>query len=151
MKKVFASFVILLLATAVWAQQNDQTVARTRGPQGNAATEPAVTADDIRQLREQLQQQQAEIQQLRQELHQRDQATPQQPHQVASVEPNSTPAQSIASDAPQSATSQESLQQLRSDVADLKANMTTVALNAQEEQKRVSEMVESPVALHYKG
>src|SRR5207248_9497470 len=29
--------------------------------------------------------------------------------------------------------------------------MTTVALNAQEEQKRVSEMVESPVALHYKG
>ena len=45
MKKVFASFVILLLATAVWAQQNDQTVARTRGPQGDAATEPAVTAD----------------------------------------------------------------------------------------------------------
>src|SRR5438270_4144148 len=144
MKNVFAPLMILLLATAVRAQQNDQTLTRTRAPQGDAAPEPAVTVDDIRQLREQLQQQQAEIQQLRQELHQRDQAAPQP---VAAVQQ----AGQTASESPQSTTSQESLQQLRSDVADLKASMTTVALNAQEEQKRVSEMVESPVALHYKG
>src|SRR5207248_3086761 len=144
MKNVFASLMILLLATAVRAQQNDQTLTRTRAPQGDAAAEPAITADDIRQLREQLQEQQVEIQQLRQELHQRAQAA--EP-QVAAVQPSAQ----TSSEATQNTSGRESLQQLQSDVADLKANMTTVALNAQDEQKRVSEMVESPVALHYKG
>src|SRR5437763_16407360 len=143
MKKVFLSLVILL-ATAVRAQQNDQALIPTRTPQGVAAAEPAVTADDIRQLREQLQEQQAEIQQLRQELHQRDQAAK---PQVAAVQPSAQ----TSSEATQNTSGRESLQQLQSDVADLKANMTTVALNAQDPQKPVSEMIRSPAALDDKG
>ena len=40
---------------------------------------------------------------------------------------------------------------LQSTVADIKLNTTNMAATMQEEQKRVGEMIESPLALHYKG
>src|ERR1700735_4064857 len=41
--------------------------------------------------------------------------------------------------------------EVKSDVADLKTNVTNTALSLQETQKTVSTAQDSPIALHYKG
>src|SRR5438270_5664646 len=45
----------------------------------------------------------------------------------------------------------KTLSALRTDVTDLKSNATNTALSIQEEQKKVSEAIESPIAIHFKG
>jgi hypothetical protein len=41
--------------------------------------------------------------------------------------------------------------ELKSDVTDIKGNLTNTALSLQETQKNVTEIVQSPAALHFKG
>src|SRR5438067_1787026 len=146
MKKAFASFVILLLATVVMAQQTEPT--RSRRATGVASGQ-AVTADDIRQIRELLQQQQAQIEQLRQELRQRDQAVQSAERHASETQSAATQAASKAdAAASQAALAEQTLQTLKTDVSDVKSNATTTALNLQESQARETE---SPIAISYKG
>jgi hypothetical protein len=46
---------------------------------------------------------------------------------------------------------QQTVTELKSDVTDIKGNLTNTALSLQETQKNVTEIVQSPAALHFKG
>jgi hypothetical protein len=118
-----------------------------------ARTKPTSSVSaEIQQLRGMVEQQQRQIDDLRQQLATRDQA-------VQSAEQQATAAQSAATQAAtkadtaaaDAATAQQAAATLKTDVGDLKGNATTTALAVQEEQKRVTEMIESPLAIHYKG
>ena len=100
-----------------------------------------VTAGDIQALRDALAEQQRQIQELREELRRRDQT-------LQKTQEQSTEAQSAATETTQKVVNaQSTANALKGDVSDVKANV----LALQEEQKRVTEMVESPLAIHYKG
>jgi len=136
------------------AQQPSTTTGTTKKTTKSAKTKTATTgvSAEIQQLRGMVEQQQHEIDGLKQQLSARDQA-------VQSAQQSATAAQSAASQAASkadsaaadAATAQQAAASLKSDVGDLKGNATTTALALQEEQKRVTEMVESPLSLHYKG
>ena len=141
----------LTLAAQTTGGTASQTPTKTRrrtATTARKATKPApanATADELRSLREALAAQQQQIQQLTQQLQQRDQATQRQQQQIDQL-------QSAASDAQSKATAAaDAAKSVQTDVTDLKANATTTALSLQEEQKRVTDMVESPLAIHYKG
>src|SRR5208282_6815089 len=60
-------------------------------------------------------------------------------------------AQKADTAASQSAQQQQDVATVKSDVTDLKQNVTNAALSLQETQKNVKDAMESPLAIHYKG
>jgi hypothetical protein len=129
MKVVLRWYIVPLLATCLVAQTPmKHNPRKTAAP----AAEPAVTMQDIQQLRDALAAQQRQIEQLRQQLAQRDQAA----QQAASA---ATDAQSKASAASAHASQQqEAVEALHKDVADLRASTTNVAQTIQDTQKEIS-------------
>ena len=156
MRQIGRVFLLLALSATVMAQATGSKAGaptKKKATARKSAAAPArVTAEDVKELREALAAQQQQIQELRQELQQRNQAT--QAAQQAAQE-----AQSAASSAQQATTASAqkadeaaaTANALKSDVSDLKLNATNAALSLQDEQKRVTDMVESPLALHFKG
>jgi len=97
-------------------------------------------------------QQQRQIDYLRQQLATRDLAVQSAQQQATAAQSAATQATTKADTAAaDAATAQQTAATLKTDVGDLKGNATTTALAVQEEQKRVTEMIESPLAIHYKG
>ncbi len=89
--------------------------------------------------------QQQQIQQLQQQVQSRDQ-------QITDLQNAASQARSSAESAVSSSSrNAQEVSALESTVADIKLNTTNMAATMQEEQKRVGEMIESPLALHYKG
>ncbi|HYY68252.1 MAG TPA: hypothetical protein VE734_00835 [Terriglobales bacterium] len=141
--------VVLLMAGSLLAQSNPaaSSPASKRRNAAAASSQPAgVLADEVKELRDRLDAQQQRIQALTQQLQSRDSAIEHLQQQMATFQATATQAAANA-DPPPAA----ELNALKSDVSDLKMNATNIALSVQEEQKRVNEMVESPLALHYKG
>ena len=111
--------------------------ARTIHKRGAAA--PAVTATDLRELRDALAAQQRQIQALQQQLQQRDTA-------AAEAAETARQAQAVASAAASKAVSVETVAgqsaaavtQLQGDLTDVKQNQTNIALSAQEDQKKIA-------------
>jgi len=137
---------ILFLATSVMAQTSPAPKAK------KAKAAATLTAADVQALKDAIASQQAalaeqhrEIEELREELHRKDQAVNQ--------------AQAAATDAVSKADAaktevneqQQTVVALKSDVSDLKTNVTNAALSLQETQKNVNATVESPTAIHFKG
>src|SRR5208282_1363842 len=127
--------VLLLLSVSLLAQSaapEPQTKSKPKKKATAAASPTAELATEVHQLRQMMETQQQQIQQLQHAVQSRDQ-------QISDL-------QNAASQARSSTVSA-----LESTVADIKLNTTNMAATMQEEQKRVGEMIESPLALHYKG
>src|SRR5580658_8225077 len=145
MKFAWKSCVILFLATSLVAQ----TAATSKPKKTKAAP---VTAADVQALKDAIAAQQSalarqeqEIRELREQLHGKDQAVQQAQTAAADASGKADAAQA------QAAQQQQAFMEVKSDVADLKTNVTNTALSLQETQKTVSTAQDSPLALRYKG
>ena len=145
MKFAWMSCVVLFLATSLVAQ----TDATSKPKKTKAAS---VTAADVQALKDAIAAQQAalerqeqEIRELREQLHGKDQAVQQAQTAAADASGKADAAQA------QAAQQQQAFMEVKSDVADLKTNVTNTALSLQETQKTVSTAQDSPLALRYKG
>ncbi len=140
--------ILLLLSVSLLAQSTASDPQTKSKMKKKAATTPSATeqlAGQVRQLRQMMETQQQQLQQLQQQVQSRDQ-------QIADLQNAATQARNSAdSAAASSSQNAQAVSALQSTVADIKLNDTNMAATMQEEQKRVGEMVESPLALHYKG
>lgn len=131
MKRLTAILMLAVMAVPMYGQASKKASKKTASP--------AVTAEDVKALRDALAAQQQQIEQLRQELKQRDdqfQAAQQRLDQATSA---ANEAQTKAVAAQTAADEQkESYTKLAGDVKDIQGNMTTAALQAQDDQKRLS-------------
>jgi hypothetical protein len=126
--------VVLMLATTLVAQ-----TATKKSVHKAVAVAPAVTAEDVKALRDALAAQQQQIQQLQQQLQQTNSTLQQSQQQLQQT-------QSIAADAQQKAVSvaaadsdqKDTVVKLSADMADVKTTLTNTAVNTQEDQKRFS-------------
>jgi hypothetical protein len=115
------------------------TGASAQSGKKKVAPQPAVTAEDIRALREAIAAQQQQIQQLQQELRSRDEANRQamdslRQAQVAAQEASAK----AASVETASGETQAAVAKLKTDVEDVKLNQQNAALGSQEEVKRLA-------------
>lgn len=102
---------------------------------------PAATVEDIQQLREMLERQQQQIQQMQQQMAQRDQQLQQTQQQLADAQSAAKDAQAKVTQVEASANeNKEGVAQVKNDVNDIRGNMTSQVVNAQDEQKRLSEL-----------
>jgi Putative porin len=137
--KIFLSWVVAASLTASLAAQTS----RKPKPQPKKA---AVTADDIKALRDALAaqsnllaNQQQQIQELKQELERRDQAWQQVQQQFQQTQATAADAQSKAAAVESVASAEKaSVTKLSSDVADVKINLAQSTTSVQEGQKRLS-------------
>ena len=137
------SFLSLVVAVSLTASLTAQTTRKPAKPKA-----PAVTAEDVKVLRdaltaqtESLAAQQQQIQELKQELERKDQAWQQTQQQFQQTQATAADAQSKAAAVESVANDEKaSLAKLSSDVADVKTNLTKSATAVQDEQKRVSSL-----------
>lgn len=135
----------LLTATVVAQSATPEAPKKARSKKASAPSATEQLASQVQQLRQMMETQQQQIQQLQQQVQSRDQ-------QITALQNAANEARSHAETA--AATSSQNAQtvsSLQSTVSDLKANTTNMAATMQEEQKRATEMVESPLAIHFKG
>jgi hypothetical protein len=148
-KNLFLTALTLAALTAsAWSQTAASTTPAPKKKHKPApAAEPAqpqVTAADIQALKDALAAQQQQIQQLMQQLQQNQQNSQQAQAAAADAASKAAAAQAQASQ------QQDTVVTLKSDVADLKTNVTNTATTLVETQKTVNG-IESPVALHFRG
>jgi len=154
MKRVTALVLAILMTTSAFAgeavpAQSGSTATRKSA---KAKTKKPNVSEELQEMKELLQQQQQQINELKGQLQQRDQAVSQAQQQATQAQSAATDAASKADAAHSAATENaNALVAVKSDVGDLKANATTTALSIQEDQKKWSEAIESPLALHFKG
>jgi len=136
---VFAASAVAQTATASASAQT-QTKKRTRRTAvATAPAAPAVTADDLKALRDALTQQQQQIQDLQSKMAERDASLQQTQQQLQQAQSQLQDAQTKASTAASTANqTSDSVTKLQSDVADIRTNTTNAALTAQDDQKKVS-------------
>ncbi|MGA9041087.1 MAG: hypothetical protein WB421_11175 [Terriglobales bacterium] len=161
MKQVLAlvlSCAIVSSAFAAPAPQGDSSAATPTTPpkkMAHKAVAPSVSKqlDELKnEMKQAIDAQQQQIQQLRQELQTRDQAVQQLQQRLDQSQAVATEAQGKADSAATQVTQQQqAVTELKSDVADIKQNSTNTALSLQETQKNITDALESPVALHFKG
>jgi Putative porin len=151
MKPALIWCLFVLSATSVFAQTTASTTTTTTTKTSTkrrktAASAPAVTANDLQELRDALTAQQQQIQQLRQELAQRDQSIQQAQQQAQQAQQQAQASQTAISDAQQKATAAESaaddqkssFDKLNGDMEDVRTTLTNAALSQQESQNRTS-------------
>jgi hypothetical protein len=145
MKSACKLCAILFLATSLVAQTDT-------APKPKKTKAATITAADVQALKDAIAAQQSalarqeqQIRELREELHGREQAVQQATTAAADAAGKADAAQA------QAAQQQQAFVEVKSDVADLKTNVTNTALSLQETQKSVNAASESPMALHYKG
>lgn len=140
--------VLLLLSFSLLAQTSAPDPQTKPKPKKKAAATPSATAElatQVRELRLMMDAQQQQLQQLQQAVRSRDQ-------QIADLQTAASQARSSAdAAAASSAQNMQTVSALQGTLADIKLNETNMAVSVQEEQKRVGDMIESPLALHYKG
>lgn len=126
---------VLVLTASVWGQTT-KTQHAIRKVSTKTQASPAVTAEEVQQLRDALAAQQAQIEQLRQDLQQRNQAAQQQLEQAQT---QAAAIQSRASETQSALDAQkEDVNKLTSDLNDIKTNMTSTATQIQDDQQKVS-------------
>jgi Putative porin len=140
MKRLLPIFLLVIVAGTAWGQEPTAPKRKTTARKAaTGAAQPAVTAEDVKALRDALAAQQQQIQQLRQEMQQRDEQLRAAQQRLDQATTAATDAQNKATAAESAANEQkDSVSKLSTDVKDLQGNLTTAALSAQEDQKRVS-------------
>jgi cell division septum initiation protein DivIVA len=155
-----SSLVCLLMSSMLLAQSaapSQGTAAKSKAKTGTRRTTAKAAAgptteDQLRELRDMLSQQQQQIRQLQSQLAARDQ-------QVQQAQQSASEASAKASEAASRATeAANSIGDTKTQVASLSDTVGAVKMNSQNltetiqsEQKRVTEAVESPTAIHFKG
>ncbi|HUN90324.1 MAG TPA: hypothetical protein VMU28_16100 [Terriglobales bacterium] len=157
MKLVTALLLAVMLSASAFAGTDGEPA-----QSGDAGTAPTArktakpkkssVSDEIDEMKTLLQQQQQQINELKNQLQQRDQVLS-QTQQAASQAQSAANAAASKADSANAAASQasEGITAVKGDVTDLKANATATALSIQEDQKKMNEAIESPIAIHYKG
>jgi hypothetical protein len=154
MMKRLAMLTAVLLTASVFgaqAQTSDANADHKKPKKAEKKTEGA-TAEEIRELRDAMKAQQAEIDALKSQLSNRDQ-------QITTVQQSATDAQTQAAAASAAAAqanaaavdSSSKAATLQTTVTDLKnvnASLTDTVITT---QKQIKEEIESPAAFHYKG
>jgi hypothetical protein len=145
-KRIIA--VLLLLSLSLLAQTSAPDPQTKPKPKKKAAAAPSATAElatQVRELRLMMDAQQQQLQQLQQAVQSRDQ-------KITELQNAASQARSSA-DAAAASSSQnmQAVSALQSTIADIKLNDTNMAASMLEEQKRVGDLFESPLAIHYKG
>jgi hypothetical protein len=152
MKPALTWCLIVLFATSLPAQTTSSTTttatakASTRRRKAAVTAPVAVTAADLRQLRDALAAQQQQIEQLRQELAKRDQSIQQAEQTAQQAQQQAQASQSAISDAQQKAVAAETsaneqkgtVDKLNNDMEDVRTTLTNTALSQQEAQTRTS-------------
>jgi vacuolar-type H+-ATPase subunit I/STV1 len=127
-KHLFLAILTLAtLATGSWAQTSDHTAeapGKKHRPVAAAPAQPAITAADIQALKDGLAAQQQQIQQLTQQLQQMQQSSQQAQAAAADAANKAAAAQTQASQ------QQQTVVELKSDVADLKTVNSAASNNA---------------------
>jgi hypothetical protein len=132
---VLQSCVVLLFSAVLMGQTATASSAKNKKPKSSGA----VTAQDVRELRQALAAQQQQIQQMQEEMRRRDQLLEQMQQALAQAQTNASTAQEKAAAAQSLASQQgESVSKVQSDLADVKLNQTNAAASTQEDQKRVA-------------
>ncbi|HZQ90212.1 MAG TPA: putative porin [Terriglobales bacterium] len=144
MKQVLVWLLIVSCAAPAASQPSGSTTKKRSTAKGAAtakapaAKPPAVTAEDLRALREALAAQQQQILQLQQELRQHDAQWQQAQQAAQQAQAAANQAETKAAEVATAATEASSgMNQLKSDVADVKLNQTNAAVSTQEDQKRI--------------
>jgi hypothetical protein len=132
---------LLLTASLAFAQTAPKPKARKKAAAPPAP--PAITAEDVKALKDALAAQQQQIEALKQEMQRRDEET----RQAVAAQASQAASKADAA-ASQAAAAQQSATAVQADIADIKANATNTALSLQDTQKRIAE---PPTAIHYKG
>ena len=145
MKFAWMSCVVLFLATSLVAQTDATSKPKKTKAAGVTAADVQALKDAIAAQQAALERQEQEIRELREQLHGKDQAVQQAQTAAADASGKADAAQA------QAAQQQQAFMEVKSDVADLKTNVTNTALSLQETQKTVSTAQDSPLALRYKG
>ncbi len=115
-------------------QGSGKTSAKTRHHVARKKEEPAVTAQDLEQLKDMIQAQQQQIDQLRQQLQQREQ-------QLGEVQSAAQAAQDKAVAAQNAANEQKPVvSRMQGELADVKTTVSNTAAAAQDAQKRANEV-----------
>ncbi len=166
MKQAFSLVLSCALATGAFAAPAPQattsdtksttksTTTTTTTKQRKAAT-PTVSKQ-IQELKDEMNRamaaQQQQILLLQQQIQTRDQALQQMQQRLDQSQTTATEAAGKAdSVSTQVGTQQQQVVELKNDVSDIKQNSTNTALSLQETQKNITDALESPLALHYKG
>lgn len=103
-----------------------------------APAAPAVTADDVKALRDALAAQAAQIESLKQQMAARDAAWQQTQQQLADAKAAASAANDKAAAVETASVPKESFDKLNGELADVKTTLANNAQNALDEQKRVS-------------
>jgi len=156
MKQVTALVLAVLMTTSAFAGDGEPAQGSSTGAKPHSAakakTKKPDVAEELQEMKALLQQQQQQINDLKSQLAQRDASVAQAQQQATQAQSAASQAASKADTANAAATqSNEAVTALKSDVTDLKANATSVALTIQDEQKKVTDAIENPIAIHYKG
>ncbi|HYW38924.1 MAG TPA: hypothetical protein VE957_12490 [Terriglobales bacterium] len=136
------------LSAGAWAQTSDSIAPapkKKHKPVAAAPAQPAVTATDVQALKDALAAQQQQIHQLSQQLQQTQQNWQQAQAAAADAANKAAAAQTQASQ------QQQTVGELKGDVADLKTSFTNTALTVQETQKTMDSTLQNPLSIHYKG
>jgi hypothetical protein len=140
---------VVLLFSAVLVAQTAPADSATPARRKSSS---AVTAQDVRELRQALAAQQQQIQQMQEEMRRRDQLLEQMQQALAQAQTNASTAQEKAAAAQSLASQQgESVSKVQSDLADVKLNQTNTAVGTQEEQKRVSKIEDTLGRFRFTG
>jgi hypothetical protein len=147
----------ILVLSAVSAQAQTSTAtkhkraAHKRVASRKAATE-SETEREIRELREQMQNQQAQIDSLKQQNAEKDAklATASQDAQAANAAATQATAQSAGVSSSVQANT-DAVTTLNATINDLKAKNTGLAQTISDTKKDLTQKIDSPLALHYKG
>lgn len=152
MKRSMALALTLLISAFAAQAQQSTAPARTTRRRAGATTTDAEIAAQLSQLKQALEAQQQQIRQLSEQLQSRDQQLQQLQQQVNQSQSAASAAQSKADAATsQSSAQQQTVTSLKSDVADMKSNISNVAVAQREARKNIDQVLESPIAIHYKG
>ena len=153
MKQVIALALCLML-NGVFSAQAQQSTASTTAKSTTKKTVTRTNAavqNQLNELKQAIAAQQQQIQQLSAQVQSRDQQIQQLQQTLQQSQDAASQAQSKANAvASQAADQGQTVNTLKSDVADLKSNGTNTALTLQETQKSIQEMG-SPAAIHYKN
>jgi len=144
--------IMVISAMSVPAQTTSAAPAHTTAKTKKKAPRETATERQIRELREQMQNQQAEIDSLKAQSAAKDAA-------LAAAQQASVNAQNVAAAASSQAQTVNATVQANADavaslqgtVTDLKNSNTGLALTISDTKKDLTEKIESPTALHYKG
>jgi len=155
MKALLTWFTIFVLAASGLAQTATAPAKpkkRAHKAAVVAPAPPAVTADDLKALRDALAQQQTQIQALEGKMAERDATLQQTQQQLQQAQSQLQDAQSKAASAVTTASqTSDSVTKLQSDVADIRTNTTNAAVSAQDDQKKVSALASAMGRFRFSG